>query len=117
MQVTSTKMQEYSKFALPATFKITDFIVKYNIGCSDEIVQFSKSTLKTAFGKSARLSEVTHTVSNELGKNDKGTWLCTITPFDIDTGMNLPSEMSLSFSLKSGQMAYWITVAKARVFD
>jgi len=115
--VTSSKLHQYQKFALPVFLTVADFSIKYNIGCSDELIVFVKDILRKAFGSSHRLSEVTHQVSNELGKNDKGTWLCTISPFDIDTGMNLPSEKSLSISLKKEDLTYWVTIARAQVFN
>ena len=115
--MTSSKLQQYQKFELPVTLTTADLSIKYNIGCSDELIGFVKDILTKAFGSSHRLSEVTHQVSNGLGKNDKGTWLCTISPFDIDTGMNLPSEKSLSIQLKRDQLTYWITIARAQVFN
>ena len=44
--VISSRLSKYQKFELPISLTGQDLSIKYNIGCSDELIEFTKDTLK-----------------------------------------------------------------------
>ena len=106
-------LQDYREFKLDRTLTAEDFMIEHQSGISNDLTEFIKACLVTGFKQEKTLIGVSLFMLTHLPQLKEGSsWLCTINPEQIETGLAYHCERDIHISFINKDKRYFITLAQ-----